>query len=86
MVWYVVFNATFNNISVLLCRFYWWRKPVHPEKTTDLSQATDTLYHIMLYRVQLAIHGVYEGGISMWNIMAESTVFLFGLQLPSPQY
>jgi hypothetical protein len=60
----MVFNATFSYISVIsqLYRggqFYWWRKSVCPEKTTDLPQVTDQLYHIMLYLLsQIRPHNV----------------------------
>ena len=48
----MVFNGTFNNISVIL-----WQSVLlveetrvkYLEKTTDMSQVSDKLYHIMLY-------------------------------------
>jgi len=45
-------------------KFYWQRKPEYPEKTTDLSQVTDKLYHIMFYPVQFTWSRIWSHNFS----------------------
>ena len=53
LVWFMVFNATFNNISVIS----WWSVLLLEEtggpdsENHDLSQFTDKLYYIMLLKM-----------------------------------
>ena len=62
----MVFNATFNNISVIL----WW-SVLFVEETTDLPQVTDK------FRVHIAMSGIRAHNCEMKNSNHCSALLLY---------
>ena len=55
MAWLMVFNATFNNISVILC---WSVLLMGEAGVPEENHNPDNLNHKMLHRVHLALSGI----------------------------
>ena len=54
---FMVFNATSTIVQLYYGgKFYWWRLPEDPEKTTDLSQITDKLYVEMTLTNEISLY------------------------------
>ena len=59
----MVFNATFNNISVISCIPVFFLLVEKTEKNTDLSQVTDTLGSILKVVSSTPRHGLMRNKI-----------------------
>ena len=57
----MVFNATFNNVSAtgISWRFYWWRKPEYPKKTTCRKWLTNFI-GIRTHNLSFDLHWLHR--------------------------
>ena len=52
-------------------QLYWWETE-YPQKTTDLLQVIDKLYHVMLYQVHLTMSGIQTHNVNGDRQIADS--------------
>jgi hypothetical protein len=69
LIWSLVFNATFSNISAIS-----WRPVLVMERTTDHGQATGKLYHLRLL-VECTLFVIYKAGRELMDNTPQMKTF-----------